>query len=382
MDKVSQLIAEVINPASGKTLSSENRFKKIVEENGILTVEYNREGISPQQKREIENSIFNVVSEFYPQDKVLVKSFSENSKDIYQSVGQKTQSEASGNQANLKVGHATPMPKKRVQGVGQVIGVTSCKGGVGKSTVAVNLALSLKNMGKKVGLLDADIYGPSLPILMGERMAKPQASEAKKILPLEKFGIKFISFGLFVGEKEPVIWRGPMLGGVLNQFLFDTDWGELDYLIIDLPPGTGDVQLSLVQNTELDGAIVVSTPQKVALLDTVKGLNMFTKVNIPILGVVENMSYFAPDDDLNKKYFVFGEGGVKEVAEEHKLPFLGEIPLEIALREGSDNGTPYMSDSGHEGRPVWKGFMSLAKSILEEEKNEETKKGFFGRIFS
>ena len=171
-----------------------------------------------------------------------------------------------------------------------------------------------------------------------------------------------------------------MLGGVLNQFLFDVEWGELDYLIIDLPPGTGDMQLSMVQATDVDGAIVISTPQDVAVLDSKKGLNMFNQVKIPVLGMVENMSYFVPEDDHSKKYFIFGNGGVKKAATELNVPMLAEIPLEIALREGSDNGKPYMNEKQFEGRPVWNAYMGLAKEINQKFSPEE--KGFFKKLFS
>jgi ATP-binding protein involved in chromosome partitioning len=272
-----------------------------------------------------------------------------------------------------------------VAGAKRVIAVSSNKGGVGKSTVAVNLAFSLKNLGKKVGLLDADIYGPSMPMLLNKREAKPGATSEKKILPIDAYGIPFISFGLFINEKDPVIWRGPMLGGVLNQFLFDVAWTDLDYLIIDLPPGTGDMQLSMVQATEIDGVIVVSTPQDVAILDSRKGLNMFNQVKIPILGMVENMSYFVPDDAPQKKYFIFGEGGVKKAAAELNVNLLAEIPLELALREGSDKGQPYMNEKKYEGRPVWNAYMTLAKNIehsFNDSPKEGEQKGFFKRLFS
>jgi ATP-binding protein involved in chromosome partitioning len=247
------------------------------------------------------------------------------------------------------------------------------------------LAFALKNLGKKVGLLDADIYGPSMPMLLNKREAKPGATPEKKILPIDAYGIPFISFGLFINEKDPVIWRGPMLGGVLNQFLFDVAWEGLDYLIIDLPPGTGDMQLSMVQATDIDGAIVVSTPQDIAVLDTRKGLNMFTQVKIPVLGMVENMSYFVPDDAPTKKYFIFGEGGVKRAAEELNVNLLAEIPLEMALREGSDKGFPYMNEKKYEGRPVWNAYMYLAKNVdqcFNASESSGEQKGFFKRLFS
>jgi ATP-binding protein involved in chromosome partitioning len=217
-------------------------------------------------------------------------------------------------------------------------------------------------------------------MLLNQRETKPSANDNKKILPIETMGISFISFGLFINEGDPVIWRGPMLGGVLNQFLFDVDWGELDYLLIDLPPGTGDMQLSMIQATDVDGAVVVSTPQDVALLDSKKGLQMFKQVKVPILGMVENMSYFIPDDMPEKKYYIFGNGGVKKACEELGVEFLGEIPMEIALREGSDNGRPYMQERSFEGRPVWKAYVDFAKKLNSGIYPEE--KGFLKKLFS
>ncbi len=263
--------------------------------------------------------------------------------------------------------------------------------------MTVNLGLTLRNLGFKVGFLDADIYGPSLPMLLNHRQSKPSANDQKKILPLDAFQTKFISFGLFINESDPVIWRGPMLGGVLNQFLFDVDWGDLDYLIIDLPPGTGDMQLSMIQATDIDGVIVVSTPQDVALLDSKKGLKMFHQVKVPVIGMIENMSYFSPEDiPGNKKYYIFGEGVVKKSSEELNTKFLGEIPLEISVREGSDTGAPYMNNPANEGRPVYNGYLAIAQNINEHfqltpvgnnfngENNSQQKSGagFFKKLFS
>src|SRR5690606_32855421 len=190
----------------------------------------------------------------------------------------------------------------------------------------------------------------------------------KKIVPETAHGIKFMSFGLFIKEDDPVIWRGPMLGGVLNQFLFDVDWGELDYLIIDLPPGTGDMQLSMVQATEVDGAIIVTTPQDVAILDAAKGLKMFEQVKVPILGVVENMASFICDS-CDKTHYIFGHGGAENMAKKMNVPFLGEIPLEGPLRSGSDVGTPYMSDAAHKDRPAWKGFSAIGMALYAQAPN-------------
>lgn len=388
-NKISTILDMITNPNSGKTLKEEGRIVEIKIEQDELLYKYKRDGISPEQKRVIESSITNAISEFYTADKITVLTISENSGDVFAGktfTAPAQKSSAPVQPAQVKTGHApVGASKKRVAGAKKVIAVSSNKGGVGKSTVAVNLAFALKNLGKKVGLLDADIYGPSIPMLLNKRDAKPGATAEKKILPIDAYGIPFISFGLFIKESDPVIWRGPMLGGVLNQFLFDVAWDDLDYLIIDLPPGTGDMQLSMVQSTDIDGAIVVSTPQDVAVLDTKKGLNMFTQVKIPVLGMVENMSYFVPDDAPSKKYFIFGEGGVKRAAKELNVNLLAEIPLELALREGSDTGHPYMNEKKYEGRPVWNAYMGLAKNIehsFNEQDGSDAPKGFFKRLFS
>lgn len=388
-ENVNKLLNQIINPNTGKTLKEEGRILEVKADQNELLFKYKRDGISPDQKRIIESAINQAVAEFYSPEKITVLTTSENSSDVFSG---KTFSPADAKKpgpsqqaAQIKTGHGPAgAHKKRVAGAKKVIAVSSNKGGVGKSTVAVNLAFALKNLGKKVGLLDADIYGPSVPMLLNKRDAKPGATPEKKILPIEAYGIPFISFGLFINEKDPVIWRGPMLGGVLNQFLFDVAWADLDYLIIDLPPGTGDMQLSMVQATEIDGVIVVSTPQDVAILDSRKGLNMFNQVKIPVLGMVENMSYFVPDDMPNKKYFIFGEGGVKKAAKELEVDLLAEIPLEMALREGSDTGHPYMNEKKHEGRPVWNAYMSLAKNVdgAINGSPDGEQKGFFKRLFS
>ncbi|MDX1440690.1 MAG: Mrp/NBP35 family ATP-binding protein [Rubricoccaceae bacterium] len=221
------------------------------------------------------------------------------------------------------------------------IAVASGKGGVGKSTVAANLAVALAQTGASVGLMDADIYGPSLPVMFGiDAEEKPRLNEERKIIPLEKHGVKLLSMGFLVDERNAVVWRGPMVSSAVRQFLGDAEWGALDYLILDLPPGTGDIQLTIVQTIPLTGAIIVSTPQDVALADARKGIAMFQKVNVPVLGVVENMAFFTPPDLPDRKYYLFGEGGAKRLAETANVPFLGEIPIEQNLRESGDFGTP------------------------------------------
>ncbi|MHB1688894.1 MAG: iron-sulfur cluster carrier protein ApbC [Ignavibacteriaceae bacterium] len=230
--------------------------------------------------------------------------------------------------------------------VKNTIAVASGKGGVGKSTIAVNLAVALAKDGASVGLVDADIYGPSIPMMLGLK-DKPkvfQNQHSMKIIPLSNYGIKVISIGLLVDDSAPVIWRGPMASGAVKQFMTDVDWGELDYLIFDMPPGTGDIQLTLVQTIPLTGAVIVTTPQEVSLIDARKALKMFTRVNVPVLGVIENMSYFiAPD--TGKKYDIFGTGGGSKIAAELEVPFLGGLPIEPQIRIGGDSGVPILFDS-------------------------------------
>ena len=225
--------------------------------------------------------------------------------------------------------------------VKNTIAVASGKGGVGKSTTALNLALSLGASGASVGLMDADVYGPSLPLLTGVS-GKPTTQE-KRILPMEKFGLKLMSMGFFVDANSPVIWRGPMVHGLIRQFLTDVVWGELDYLVIDLPPGTGDAALTLTQQAPLSGALIVTTANDLSLIDARKGLQMFNKVNVPVLGVIENMSYFTPPDLPDRKYHIFGKGGGKRIAEELGVDFLGEIPIDPRIVEGGDKGEPIVN---------------------------------------
>jgi ATP-binding protein involved in chromosome partitioning len=230
-------------------------------------------------------------------------------------------------------------------GVKNTIAVASGKGGVGKSTVAVNLAVALAKDGAKVGLIDADIYGPSIPLMLGvnERPKVFQTENGVKMIPLEKYGVKFISIGLLVDDTAPIIWRGPMASGAIKQFMSDVEWGELDYLIFDLPPGTGDIQLTLVQTIPLSGAVIVTTPQEVSLIDARKALMMFNRVNVPVLGVVENMSYFiAPD--TGKRYDIFGSGGGEKICKELSVELLGGIPIDPRIRVGGDNGVPMVYD--------------------------------------
>ncbi len=232
-------------------------------------------------------------------------------------------------------------------GVKNIIAVVSGKGGVGKSTVAANLALALAEGGASVGLMDADIYGPSVPIMFGVRGERPLMKDVNgkgMIVPLQKYGISLISIGLLVDEKNAVVWRGPMASSAIRQFITDVDWGELDYLIIDMPPGTGDIHLTLMQTVPVTGVVIVTTPQNVALADAKKAIAMFgqAQINVPIIGLVENMAYFTPAELPGNKYYLFGKEGGKRLADEYDLPFLGQIPLVQSIREGGDNGIPAM----------------------------------------
>ena len=249
--------------------------------------------------------------------------------------------------------------------VKNVIGVASGKGGVGKSTVSLNLAIALSQTGAKVGLLDADIYGPNTPTMLGvgDRTPEVKGSGAEQqIIPIESCGVAMVSMGLLIDENQPVIWRGPMLNGIIRQFLYQTLWGVRDILIVDLPPGTGDAQLSLAQSVPMAGVLIVTTPQKVSLQDARRGLAMFQQMQVPVLGVVENMSSFVPPDFPNKSYPLFGEGGGQQLADENDVPLLAKIPMEMPVQQGGNQGQPIV-----QSRPdslSSKAFLSLARSVL------------------
>lgn len=254
-------------------------------------------------------------------------------------------------EAEVMVNMTARVNSKRVDGsemlpkVKNIIAVASGKGGVGKSTVSTNLAIALANEGAKVGLMDADIYGPSVPMMMGVQGERPMMRDVNgkgMIEPMERFGVKFMSIGLLVDEKQAVIWRGPMATSALRQFVSDVYWDELDYLIIDLPPGTGDIHLTLVQTIPITGAVIVTTPQNVAMADAKKAMMMFNNahIKVPILGVVENMAYFTPAELPENKYYIFGQGGGRNLAEQFEVPFLGEVPIVQSIREGGDKGFP------------------------------------------
>jgi len=273
---------------------------------------------------------------------------------------------------NIKVETPAQNPNqikgKSIPGIKNIIAVASGKGGVGKSTVTANLAVSLAKMGFSVGVLDSDIYGPSMPIMFDVANAKPLSVEVEgksKMKPIENYGVKILSIGFFTPPSQAIIWRGPMASKALNQMIFDADWGDLDFLLIDLPPGTGDIHLSIVQALPITGVVVVSTPQAVALADARKGVSMFVSeaINVPVLGIIENMAYFTPEELPNNKYYIFGKEGAKNLAEELKVPFLGEVPIVQSIREAGDYGRPAAMQTGSIIETVFEG---ITRNVVQE----------------
>ena len=276
---------------------------------------------------------------------------------------------------NTKPSNSHIIKGQPILGIDSIIAIASGKGGVGKSTVTANIAVTLAKMGLKVGVLDADIYGPSMPIMFdleGERPIAKEVNGKSKMQPLESYGVKVLSIGFFTKPDQAVIWRGPMASKALNQLIFDAAWGELDFLLIDLPPGTGDIHLSIVQSLPITGAVVVSTPQQIALADARKGIAMFQQetIQIPVLGIIENMAYFTPDELPDSKYYIFGKDGAKALSESKNIPFLGSLPLVQSVREASDYGRPAALQ---EESSIAESFISvtqeLARQVIKRNKN-------------
>lgn len=289
--------------------------------------------------------------------------------DIIKTIHEKISSEAKV-KVNIKV--ETPekpeIKGKSIPGIKNIIAVASGKGGVGKSTVTANLAVTLAKMGFNVGVLDADIYGPSMPIMFDVESEKPisvTVDGKSKMKPIESYEVKILSIGFFTAPSQAVIWRGPMASKALNQMIFDADWGELDFMLIDLPPGTGDIHLSIVQSLPITGAVVVSTPQAVALADAKKGVAMFQSdsINVPVLGIIENMAYFTPEELPENKYYIFGKEGAKNLAQDLEVPFLGEVPIVQSIREAGDYGRPAALQTAS---PLEKVFEDIAKNVVQE----------------
>ncbi|MEZ5015465.1 MAG: Mrp/NBP35 family ATP-binding protein [Flavipsychrobacter sp.] len=342
-EAVLKALSNVDDPDLGKDLVTLNMIKDIaIDGNNVsFTVELTTPACP--MKEMIENACINAIKHLVSQDAVVEVNMS---------------SQVNSNRKDNKAF----LPE-----VKNIIAVASGKGGVGKSTVSVNLALALAQEGAKVGLLDADIYGPSIPIMLGIRDERPkmtQIGEKGMIVPIEKYGIKAMSIGLLVDEKQAVVWRGPMASSAIKQFITDVYWGDLDYLIIDLPPGTGDVHLTMVQSVPVTGSVVVSTPQPVAAADAKKAIMMFKQpqINIPIVGMVENMAYFTPEELPENKYYIFGKGGAKKMSEQFELPYLGEVPIVQGIREGGDSGLPVVLENDSPVRPI---FLELARKVAQ-----------------
>jgi ATP-binding protein involved in chromosome partitioning len=292
--------------------------------------------------------------------KDLMKNASENAIKLLVNPRAQVQVNFTSNTTSLRKDEQTVLSK-----VKNIIAVVSGKGGVGKSTVSANLALALAEGGAKVGLMDADIYGPSVPIMFGVRGQRPLMKDVDGkgvIIPLDKYGIKLMSIGLLVDEKDAVVWRGPMASSAIRQFITDVDWGELDYLVIDMPPGTGDIHLTIMQTVPVTGVVIVTTPQQVALADAKKAIAMFgqANVNVPIIGLVENMAYFTPAELPDNKYYLFGKEGGLKLASEYDLSFLGQIPLVQSIREGGDEGVPAMVGEEAVSKDAFRTFVGNA----------------------
>ena len=344
-DDILKALGNVQEPDLGKDLVTLNMVKDIKIEGNYVSFTVVLTTPACPLKDMIKNACINAVKILVNKDATVVVNFTSN-----------TTTKREDNKSIL--------PNVR-----NIIAVVSGKGGVGKSTVAANLAMSLSQGGAKVGLMDADIYGPSVPIMFGVRGERPMMKEVDgkgMIVPLEQYGIKLLSIGLLVDEKNAVVWRGPMASSAIRQFVTEVLWGELDYLIIDMPPGTGDIHLTLVQLVPVTGVIVVTTPQDVALADAKKAIAMFgqAQIKVPIIGVVENMSYFTPAELPDNKYYIFGKNGGKRLAEEYDLPFLGQIPLVQSIREGGDIGIPIMMSDDEVTKQAFIEFAgSAARSI-------------------
>lgn len=276
--------------------------------------------------------------------------------------------------AKIKINSKVEVPDKpevkgkSIPGIKNIIGVASGKGGVGKSTVTANLAVSLAKMGFSVGILDADIYGPSMPIMFDVESEKPISvvvDGKSKMKPVESYEVKILSIGFFTAPSQAVIWRGPMASKALNQMIFDADWGELDFMLVDLPPGTGDIHLSIVQSLPITGVVIVSTPQAVALADAKKGVSMFMSdaINVPVLGIIENMAYFTPEELPENKYYIFGKEGARNLAEDLEVPFLGEVPIVQSIREAGDYGRPAAMQTGSIIETV---FEEITRNVVQE----------------
>jgi ATP-binding protein involved in chromosome partitioning len=350
-EQVRQLLGQVPYPGFSRDIVSAGVLRGMQVSGGEVLLDLALDGAEPRTVERIQDAVRQVLARV----------------DGVRAVGFKPPAAAPS--ASLNVVNNPGAPQKRAEvprsgeipGVKEIVAVASGKGGVGKSTVAVNLAVALARRGSRVGLLDADIYGPSIPLMMGALDQRPTIdAEKQRLLPVERFGVRFISLGFMVDPEEAVIWRGPMVMKALEQLLRDVHWGDLDVLVVDLPPGTGDAQLTLSQQVRLSGAVIVTTPQDVALADAIKGVNMFRKVGVPVMGLVENMSYFQCPH-CAERTDIFGHGGGRAQAKRLEVPFLGEIPLEPRIRTSGDLGEPVATAAEEE--PAAAAFLGLADAV-------------------
>ena len=345
-EQVLNALKKVIHPEKGKDIVALGMVSEIVSEAGGISLTITPEKSNDRFISSIKSTIVRTLKETLGQD-VVVLNIEVKPKGI--------------------VGKHSEKPNDPLRGIRNIIAISSGKGGVGKTTVAVNLAIALARKNYSVGLLDADVFGPSVPIMLDAEKYRPEVKRVNDtdiIIPLTKYGVRVLSTGFFVDPSEAVVWRGPMASGFLKQLMVQGDWGELDFLLVDLPPGTSDIHLTLVQETAVTGVIIVTTPQKVALADAVKGIAMFKseKINVPVLGLVENMSWFTPAELPDNKYFIFGKEGGKKLAEKAGVPLLGQIPLIQSICESSDRGEPVALGNSVAGEA----FMSLADVVIEK----------------
>ncbi len=342
---VEEILKEITLNGDSKSLYDDNLISNIMVFGDQIDIDVLMKNPSLQAKKKVQDSLIKLFEEkLNSKIKVKINTKHDNTNSI------------------------TPNKGASIKGIDSIIAISSGKGGVGKSTVTSNIAVTLAQMGCKVGILDADIYGPSIPAMFdleGERPISVNNNGESKIKPVENYGVKVLSIGFFTKPDQAVIWRGPMATKALKQMIFDSAWGELDFLLVDLPPGTGDIHLSIVQSIPLNGAIVVSTPQNIALADARKGISMFRKenINVPLLGIIENMSFFVPQELPNNKYYIFGRQGAKNLSEDKNVPFLGELPLVQSIRESSDVGRPAALQ---ENTVVKNHLVKITQKLVEE----------------
>ena len=338
-------------PGEGKSLVESKSVTNVVTFGDEVIVDVTISSPTLQAKKKVEVEIMKVIHE-----------------KVHQKIDVKVNVKVNAPDTATKSAANNVIKAKKIAGIQNIIAVASGKGGVGKSTVTANLAVTLVKMGFKVGILDADVYGPSMPIMFDVAEARPLSTTVdgrSKMVPVESYGVKMLSLGFFTQPNQAVIWRGAMASKALNQMIFDADWGELDFMLIDLPPGTGDIHLSIVQAVPITGAVIVSTPQNIALADAKKGVAMFAQenINVPVLGIIENMSYFTPAELPDNKYYIFGKDGARNLAEDTNTEFLGEIPLVQSIREAGDTGHPVALQ---DGTPLEEAFIGITKNMVSQ----------------